>query len=158
MDLLSLVMLCSPLVDSATALRVIAVESGGRPFVVHDNSDGRAYDSVNLSDGVRAATALIRAGHSVDMGLMQINYQTWLRPTGFSLEMALDPCTNVRLGTTILSGIYTRMLRSHRSPREALWRSLSVYNSGSESKAIAYANQVLTGRIPRQFARHSGSP
>jgi hypothetical protein len=45
MDLLSLVVLCSPLVDPATTLRVIDVESGGHPYAIHDNTDGRGYDA-----------------------------------------------------------------------------------------------------------------
>ena len=73
----------------------------------------------------RSGSALIRAGHSVDLGLMQINYQAWLKPTGFSLERAFDPCTNVRLGTTILSAYFGQAMTPTRSPREALWRSLS---------------------------------
>jgi type IV secretion system protein VirB1 len=95
---------------------------------------------------VRIASALIRAGHRVDLGLMQINYEVWLRPTGFSLEKAFDARTNVRLGTTILSANYAQLL--HRSgPRtDALQRALSVYNSGSESRSSEYAQNVLTGR------------
>jgi type IV secretion system protein VirB1 len=146
MDLLSLVVLCSPLVDPATTLRVIDVESGGHPYAIHDNTDGRGYDAGSSAQAVRIASALIRAGHRVDLGLMQINYEVWLRPTGFSLEKAFDACTNVRLGTTILSANYAQLL--HRSgPRtDALQRALSVYNSGSESRSSEYAQNVLTGR------------
>ena len=43
MDLLSLVLACSPLVDPKTTLRVIAIESAGHPYAIHDNTDGRAY-------------------------------------------------------------------------------------------------------------------
>lgn len=146
MDLLSVVLACSSLVDPATTLRVIAVESSGRPYAIHDNTDGKSYDAVNDAQAIRFATTLIQAGHRVDLGLMQINYEAWLRPIHFSLKSAFDPCTNIRLGTTILSANYARALL--RSPTEsaALWRALSAYNSGSESRSLGYAQQVLTGR------------
>ena len=146
MELLSLVVLCSPLVDPATTLRVIDVESGGHPYAIHDNTEGRSYDGANSAQAVSIASALIRAGHRVDLGLMQINYEVWLRPTGFSLEKAFDACTNVRLGTTILSANYAKVLRRSVSGLDALQRALSVYNSGSESRSWEYAHNVLSGR------------
>ena len=123
MDLLSLVVLCSPLVDPATTLRVIDVESGGHPYAIHDNTEGRSYDGANSAQAVSIASALIRAGHRVDLGLMQINYEVWLRPTGFSLEKAFDACTNVRLGTTILSANYAKVLRRSVSGLDAANRA-----------------------------------
>jgi len=142
MDLLSLVLACSPLVDPAMTLRVIAVESAGHTYAIHDNTDGRSYDAANEAQAVRFAATLIRSGHRVDLGLMQINYQVWLRPTQFALRSAFDPCTNIRLGTTILSANYARALQRSTTD-SALWRALSAYNSGSESRSLRYAQQVL---------------
>jgi len=153
MDLLSVVLACSPLVDPATTWRVIAVESSGHPYAIHDNTDGKSYDAANDAEAIRLATTLIRARHRVDLGLMQINYDTWLRPTQFSLEKTFDPCTNIRLGTTILSAIYARALRRSTTESEALWRALSVYNSGSESRSLGYAEQVLNPRAPHHPRR-----
>lgn len=151
MDLLSLVVLCSPLVDPATTLRVIDVESSGHPYAIHDNTEGRAYDGGNLGGAVRLASALIRAGHTLDLGLMQINYEVWLRPAGLSLERAFDACTNVRLGTTILSANYASLVHRSGTRAEALPRALSLYNSGSESRSWDYAENVLTGRTSRRL-------
>jgi type IV secretion system protein VirB1 len=146
MDLLSVVLACSPLVDPAMTLRVIAVESAGHIYAIHDNTDGRSYDGANEAQAVRFATTLIRAGHRVDLGLMQINYEAWLRPTQFALRSAFDPCTNIRLGTTILSANYARALQRSTTESAALWRALSAYNSGSESRSLHYAQQVLGAR------------
>jgi type IV secretion system protein VirB1 len=153
MDLLSLVLACSPLVDPATTLRVIAVESSGHPYAIHDNTDDTSYDAAGEAQAVRFATTLIRAGHRVDLGLMQINYDAWLRPTQFSLKSAFDPCTNIRLGTTILSANYARALRRSTTESAALWRALSAYNSGSESRSLSYAQQVLVPRSAHHFRR-----
>jgi type IV secretion system protein VirB1 len=146
MDLLTLAFLCGPMVDPATTLRVIAVESAGHAYAIHDNTNGKTYDAGSSRGAVNVATVLLRAGHRIDLGLMQINYEAWLKPTRFSIEQAFEPCTNIRLGTTILSANYARALHRSGTSREALYRALSQYNSGSDSKSWDYAVRVLTGR------------
>lgn len=146
MDLLSLALMCGPMVDPATTLRVIAVESGGFPYAIHDNTNGKTYQAGSSRGAVNVANILVGAGHRIDVGLMQINYDAWLRPTGFSIEKAFDPCTNVRLGTTILSADYARALQHSGTTLDALTRALSEYNSGSESLAWSYAGKVLSRR------------
>ena len=145
MDLLSLALLCGPLVDPQMTLRVIAVESQGHAFAVHDNSTAQHYYPETLQEAVRLSTRLIETGHHLDLGLMQINYETWLRPTAFPIQRALDPCTNITLGTTILSADYTQALIRSTTLNEALLHSLSLYNSGSEWRSLSYARVVLTG-------------
>lgn len=152
MDLLTLVALCGPLVHPQTTLSVITVESSGQPFAIHDNTDNRTYDASTVLQGAAVAKRLIRAGHRIDVGLMQINYDAWLKPTGFAVEWALDPCTNVRLGTTILSANYAQALHTGNVRHDALNRALSLYNSGTETRSLIYANTVL------QVAAMSHSP
>jgi type IV secretion system protein VirB1 len=146
MDLLTLVVLCAPLVDSGTTLRVIAAESAGDPYAIHDNSDGATYRAGNPKSAVAIATLLIRERHRIDLGLMQINYDVWLEPAHFSLERAFDPCTNIRLGSTVLSANYAHALPRSSSSQEALYRALSAYNSGSEVLSWGYARNVLKPR------------
>ena len=147
MDLLSLAALCGPLVHPEMTLRVIAVESQGHAYAVHDNTTAQHYFPGTLQEAVRLSRDLIASGHRLDLGLMQINYEAWLRPTAFPIERALDPCTNITLGTTILSANYTQALSRSATPNDALLRSLSLYNSGSESRSLAYAQVVLTGHV-----------
>src|ERR1700688_4609717 len=153
MDLLSVVLACGPMVDPATTLRVIAVESAGHAYAIHDNSNGKTYEAGSSRGAVNVATILLRAGHRIDLGLMQINYDARLKPTRFSIEQAFDPCTNIRLGTTILSANYARALERSGSPRDALVRALSQYNSGSDSASWDYAERVLTGRTSLKLFR-----
>jgi len=141
MDLLSLAVLCGPLVHPQMTLRVIAVESQGHVYAVHDNTTGEHYSPETLQAAVRLSRQLIDAGHRLDVGLMQINVEAWLQPVQFPLERALDPCTNITLGTTILSADYTQALST--APGDALARALSLYNSGSESHSLSYAQKVL---------------
>jgi len=153
MDLLTLAVLCGPLVNPAMTVRVIAVESAGKPYAIHDNSTGVSYDSVTGAGAFRMATTLIRAGHRIDVGLMQISYDAWLKPTGSSVAAALDPCTNIRLGTAILSANYAHALKRPGTTTQALARALSEYNSGSETRSWDYAVRVLTGRTALSVLR-----
>jgi type IV secretion system protein VirB1 len=153
MDLLTLAVLCGPMVAPAMTLRVIAVESAGHPYAIHDNTDGKSYQATNSRDAVSVASFLIRAGHRVDLGLMQINYDAWIRPTGFSLESTFDSCTNIRLGTTILSANYARALGRSHTAHEALNRALSQYNSGSDTLSWQYAEHVLNTRPAMTLSR-----
>ena len=60
MDLLTLALLCGPMVNPALTLRVIGVESGGDPFVIHDDSSGIVYRSGALSGAARIGEQLVR--------------------------------------------------------------------------------------------------
>ena len=152
MDLLTLAILCGPMVNPALTLRVINVESGGDPFVTRDDSSGIVYRSGVLSGAARLGEQLVRMRHRIDVGLMQINYEVWLQPTRFALERALEPCTNIRLGTTILSANYAQAIPRSHGTQEALHRALSTYNSGSEVSSSGYAERVLEGRFPKKIA------
>ena len=55
--------------------------------------------------------------------------------------------------TTILSANYARALQRSTTESVALWRALSAYNSGSESRSHGYAEQVLTGRAAHASRR-----
>ena len=153
MDLLTLAILCAPMVDPAMTLRVISVESAGNPYAIHDNTNGETYAARTSRGAVNVANWLIQAGHRIDIGLMQINYDVWLRPTGFAIEWAFDPCTNIRLGSTILSANYARALRRSGTLRDALERALSEYNSGNDFSSLGYAQKVLTGRTSMAIIR-----
>lgn len=153
MDLLTLAVLCGPLVDPATTLRVIAVESAGHAYAVHDNTNGKTYEARSSRGAMNVANILVRAGHRIDVGLMQISYDAWLKPTRFPIAQALDPCMNIRLGTTILSANYARALERSGTPRDALYRALSQYNSGSDVASRDYAEHVLTGRTSVKLFR-----
>jgi type IV secretion system protein VirB1 len=147
MDLLTLALVCGPMVAPATTLRVIEVESAGHAFAIHDNTSGRSFNLSNSRDAERLAATLIVAGHSIDLGLMQINYQVWLKPMRIRLDQAFNPCINVSFGTTILSAAYAHELSHRIAPKEALERALSVYNSGNEARALAYAQKVLAQHL-----------
>jgi len=153
MDLLSLAMLCGHLVDPAMTLRVIDVESRGQRYAIHDNTSDQTFVPSSLPDAVAVASRLIVQGHRLDIGLMQINYDVWLKPGAFPLAKAFDACTNITIGSTILNADYVQALQTSKVPSDALWRALSLYNSGNDWRGLDYANRVLTHRSTETFHR-----
>jgi type IV secretion system protein VirB1 len=131
---------CGPTVYPATTRAVIQVESGGNAFAIGDNRLRKSFAPKTKREAVSLASLLIGQGHSVDLGLMQVN-SSHLAPMGISLEDVFDPCRNVRAGTTILSGFY----RQHQTgnPALSLFQALSAYNTGRAWKGPGYVNRIL---------------
>jgi len=131
---------CGPAVAPSTTQAIIQVESGGDPLAIGDNSLGKSFAPRTKSEAVSLAKELISQGHSVDLGLMQINSQH-LAPMGLSLDDAFDPCRNVRTGTAILSGFYRQY--ANKDPSLTLYNALSAYNTGQAWKGADYVNRIL---------------
>jgi type IV secretion system protein VirB1 len=137
--------MCGHLVDPAMTLRVIDVESRGQTYAIHDNTSNQTFAPSSLPDAEAVASRLIVQGHRLDIGLMQINYDVWLKPGSFPLAKAFDACTNITIGSIILNADYVQALQTSKVTSEALWRALSLYNSGSDWRGLGYANRVLMG-------------
>ncbi len=121
---LALATACQSAVDPMTMVGEAAQESRLEPLAVHDNTGRSSFAPQTRPEAARLAHRLIAAGHSVDIGLTQINAGNfgWL---GLTVETALDPCRNIAAGAAVLSA-YSR------------------YNTGSPSAGIAngYAKRV----------------
>jgi type IV secretion system protein VirB1 len=82
-------------------------------------------------------------GHSVDLGLMQINSAN-LPALGMTIGAALDPCSSLAGGAEVLRAAYGTGPVPTRQ-QAALLMALSIYNTGSPLKGImnGYARQVM---------------
>ena len=73
--------------------------------------------------------------YTVSIGLMQVNAdmapQLQVRQ-----EQLLEPCTNVRVGATILTAVYTQLAREMGEGFSALDVALSFYNTGDSSAGL----------------------
>ena len=142
--LLAITTFCSqrgPAVDPSLTRAIIQVESGGNPFAIGDNTARRSYFPVSKPDAVQLAGYLLSQGHSIDMGLMQIN-SCHLGTNGLSLDVLFDPCGNVNFGTRLLAD-YFRMHSGDPDKRQVLFKALSAYNTGSAWRGPAYINRIL---------------
>src|SRR5437588_10300748 len=79
----------APSVAPETQVAFAQAESGLDPLAVHDNTTGRSHAPATAADAVALATSLLRQGHSVDLGLLQINDAN-LRRTGLTVATAFD--------------------------------------------------------------------
>ena len=131
---------CGPAVSPETTQAVIRVESAGNPLAIGDNNLKKSFAPKTSAEAVELASRLIAQGHSVDLGLMQIN-SCHIPSLKLTLEELFDPCTNIRTGTNILADFY----RQHKTadPVQSLFRALSAYNTGQAWKGAGYINQIL---------------
>jgi len=83
----------------------------------------------------------INVSGSEDVGLMQINIETWLpeiKKQGYDRQSLFDPCTNILVGTWVLAQEVQRFGYS--------WEAVGAYNAGSsakkKSRRSSYAHRV----------------
>ncbi len=126
---------CSPLVDPVTMSAVVQHESGGNPLAIHDNSDGKSYSLKTLNDAVAMAKRLIAGGHSVDLGLPQINSKN-LQWVGMTVEQSFDACSNLQASQQVL-------VDAHKRSGGDLPKTLQIYNSG-KATGNQYASSVYS--------------
>jgi type IV secretion system protein VirB1 len=126
---------CAPQVAPSTLAAIAKVESGFRPTIVHDNRDGNVSDPGERMQAIAIAAKLIDAGHSVDLGLMQIN-STNLPYLNLNLYQAFEPCASIAAAAKLIANGYGGRI-SASSPQRALREALSMYNTGNREKGFA---------------------
>jgi type IV secretion system protein VirB1 len=118
---LALSLQCAPSVDPHMIVAIGQHESGLDPLTIHDNTTGLVLHGAGAAS---AAPLLIAAGHSVDLGLMQVNSMN-LGLLGLSVSDAFTACRSVEAAAKLLA-LFSR------------------YNTGSPQRGIAngYAAKV----------------
>lgn len=131
---------CAPTVHPTTVAAIISVESRGNPFAIFDNKLKIPFYPKTRGVAYQIASALISSGHSVDIGMMQINSQH-IKPMNLSLHSLFDPCYNISVGGKILTDNYYRYLKN--SPEtDALRKAISAYNTGHPFRGELYVSKV----------------
>jgi len=154
---LALIAVCAPNVAPATIQAIIKVESGGNPLAVNVNKRGGVSYPIpkiikSTGEAVRAAYAAIEAGHTVDMGYMQVNSAN-LPKLGYTVEDMFDPCKNIAAGAKVLSLSYAQALSRYSSEQAALRAALSAYNTGSFNRG--FENGYVQKYVPATAAPRS---
>ncbi len=131
---------CAGGVAPETLLSVVKTESGFNAFAIGDNTDRRSYTPATLPDAVALATRLAAAGHSLDLGIAQINtVARHLQARGLPLSAAFDACTGLRVGSEVLADCYRRASGVEQA---RLRQALSCYNTGTLDRGTGYAARV----------------
>jgi len=133
---LTLAAVCAPGVAPETLAAIARTESGLRTFAIGINGPGSsAIVPATRGEAIERAEALLRAGRSIDLGLMQINSRNlgWL---GLSVEDAFDPCRNIAAGARVLT-------------------AFSGYNTGHPNRGFANG---YVARVLAAGARNAAQP
>ena len=138
---------CAPSVAVLTLAAIAKTESGFQTLATFDNTirKGRTYRSVE--EAVPAVENLISNGHSMDLGLMQINSAN-LRKLGMTVGDAFDPCRSIAGGASILAENFARA-QDAATPQIALRDAVSAYNTGNRKRG--YLNGYV-GKVERAAA------
>jgi type IV secretion system protein VirB1 len=119
---LAIALRCAPVVDPDLLVGIAQRESGLETMTLHDNDSGQVLHGPGVID---AATRLIAAGHSVDLGPWQISSRN-LSLLGLGIVDAFEPCKSAAAAARLIE-LFSR------------------YNTGSPSRGIAngYAPAVM---------------
>ena len=157
--ILGLAAQCAPNVASSTIAAVVHTESKGYQFALGVNGVARQPARPrDAASAAKVAQSYIARGHSVDLGLGQINSNN-MSKLGLTWETVFDPCTNIAAAGAVLSGNY-QQVRPGRMPQDALRVALSMYNTGSKSRGFrnGYVSRVLNnagvsdGIVPADYS------
>ena len=147
---------CVPTAAPQTVAAVVRTESNFNPLAININGGTRLTRQPQSAEEATSWAIWLGAhGYSIDVGLMQINNAN-LRRMNLDYAAAFDPCTNLRVGTAMLTANYQRGLQSGYAADKALYHALSAYNTGDFNRGLrnGYVNSVLraAGVAPQLIA------
>jgi type IV secretion system protein VirB1 len=123
---------------------IVMVESGGNPYAIGDNTARRSYSPRSYQEALATAKTLIAQGHSVDLGLGQVNSSNLAGYHTTAAAMLLYPgCENLIVASQILTNAYRWAAATYQDQRQALFGAISAYNSGSLYAGAHYVNLVV---------------
>lgn len=151
-EMRALIERCAPNVHVSTMGSIVSAESGGNPVALLDNDRIgkplsqrvlRSFRPQSMEEALLLARQLIADGHSVDIGLGQVNSRN-MKVLGMTVEELLDPCKNLKASEAVLLGFYEQAARSVGGGPKALEMALSAYNTGNFRAGITngYVSRV----------------
>ena len=111
---------------------VAYVESGLNPYAV--DVDGRAYFFKDKRKAVRAVKRFVSEYPSVDIGLMQVNYEIWGRYLNLPVSRLFNPKINILIGAYILSHYIRKYGYS--------WKTIGRYHSARSWSNYNYRRKI----------------
>ncbi|SAL78501.1 lytic transglycosylase, catalytic [Caballeronia terrestris] len=128
---------CYPNVHPVTMGSIVAHESTNRQFAINVNGNYRLPRQPVDADEAAATIDWLQAkGMNFDVGLGQVNSAN-IAALGLTGRQLLDPCTNLRAATTVLTACYVRAVKDHGEGQKALLHALSCYNTGSQTRGLS---------------------
>lgn len=143
--------LCGSRVNVDTLAAVARAESRFDSAAINDNTARRRYSGLSDADATATATRLLAAGHSLDLGLMQVNSAN-LHSLGLSVAGAFDTCKSIAAGARIL-------VEGYHAPGAGVdvhnWsRDIQARQDSIRRSYLGHAGELATGdNNDRQLAR-----
>lgn len=144
---LALAMQCAPDIAPDTLGRIVKTESGFNPWAIGVVGKPLKRQPQSKEEALSVVKELDKVKANFSIGLAQINRQYF--DIG-DAESVFSPCTNLKMGSTILKDCYVRALKSSESQQQALKKSFSCYYSGNykrgfikESNGTSYVERVI---------------
>jgi type IV secretion system protein VirB1 len=143
--LMALLKTCAPNVAPATMHAIVTVESGGNPLAIGDNTTHRSYAPRSYQEARQTAETLISQGHSIDLGLAQVNSANFAGYHTTAASVLMPPgCENLIVASAILANAYRWSAATYSDQRQALFGAISAYNTGSLYAGARYVNLVVS--------------
>ncbi|MUZ66238.1 type IV secretion system lytic transglycosylase VirB1 (plasmid) [Rhizobium rhizogenes] len=120
---------CAPSVAPSTLAAIAKVESRSDPLVLHDNTTGETLHWTDQADARRSVEDRLVAGHSIDVGLMQVNSSNFAM-LGLTSSNAFEPCASLSAAARLLVRHFTGG-NTAQEEQLALRRAISAYNTGN---------------------------
>ncbi len=139
----------APEVAPETIAAFAEAESGRSPLAIHDNTTRRSHAPDSVGQASSLARQLLARGHSLDLGLLQINDAN-LRVTGLTVETAFEPASSIRAGAQIMVAAY-RQCEPGRSRQDALRCMASIYNTGREQAGLLNGYVARVWRVAERL-------
>lgn len=131
--IVSLAQQCAPEVATEAVVPLVMTESGGDSLAVNVNKGPRVRAG-SIAEGAAIVRRYIAAGYTVDVGLAQINSANFAR-LGVTVEDVFEPCTNLKLASTVLQQGY-RLASRHYTGLDAISATYSLYNTGTLTRGF----------------------
>jgi type IV secretion system protein VirB1 len=124
---------CASEVATEAVVPLVVTESGGDDLSININRGPRVRAG-SVAEGAALVRRYMAQGYTVDVGLAQINSANFAR-LGVTVEQAFDPCTNLRLASSLLQEGYGLASR-HYSGLDAISATYSLYNTGTLTRGF----------------------
>lgn len=123
-------------------------ESSKNPLAINVNHNGKSlvsYKPKTKEEAHKLASEWVKKGYSVDVGLMQFNTDNLKTYSAYTIKDLLDPCTNIKLGSSIYQDNFDRT-NKNQPYKDRVLKSLSAYNTGSFERG--FLNGYVLGYKP----------
>lgn len=140
----SLIQHCVPNIAQIPMMAIVQVESKGNPLALNLNKGYKLqFQPQSKAQAQKWVEYLNKHNYNFDIGLAQVNINN-VNKYGYKATELLDPCTNLKLGSSILIKNYINALPDSKSPDEAWQKAISAYNTGNFHSGFTngYVSQV----------------